>query len=50
MQQVRRLCNVTPDYASEPASILGSLLAEITPGDLANLFSQLAALMVLRRR
>ncbi len=38
VQQVRRLCNVTPDYASEPASILGSLLAEITPGDLCKSF------------
>lgn len=38
VQQVRKLCNVTPDYASEPAALLGSLLADITPGDLFKSF------------
>ena len=38
VEQVRKLCNVTPDYASEPASHLGQLLAGITPGDLSKSF------------
>lgn len=38
VEQVRKLCNVTPDYACEPASHLGQLLSDITPGDLSKSF------------
>ena len=38
VEQTRRMCNITADYANEPAARLGQLLAEITPGDLTKSF------------
>ncbi len=38
VEQVKKLCNVTPDYASEPAALLGRVLSEITPGDLSKCY------------